>query len=69
MAEENLSQEFRSKNIEETRYHFIKEIDQEAQKGLYGFKMYWKLTYFSFCGCWICSYFCVCFFSWHSYRK
>ena len=28
MAEENKSQEFRLKNIEETRNYFIKEIDQ-----------------------------------------
>ena len=28
MVEENLSQEFRLKNIEETRNSFIKEIDQ-----------------------------------------
>ena len=28
MAEENLSQEFRLKNIEETRNYLIKEIDR-----------------------------------------
>ena len=28
MAEENICQEFRFKNIEETRNYFIKEIDQ-----------------------------------------
>ena len=28
MSEENLSQEFRWNNIEETRNHFIKEISQ-----------------------------------------
>ena len=28
MGEENISQEFRLKNIEETKYYFIKEINQ-----------------------------------------
>ena len=28
MAEENVSQEFRMKNVEQTRNYFIKEIDQ-----------------------------------------
>ena len=28
MSKENISQEFRLKNIEETRNYFIKEIDQ-----------------------------------------
>ena len=28
MSEENISQEFRLKNIDETRHYFIKEINQ-----------------------------------------
>ena len=28
MSEENINQEFRSKNIDETRIYFIKEINQ-----------------------------------------
>ena len=39
MVEENISQEFRLKNIDKTRNYFIEEIGQnellKAQKGLY----------------------------------
>ena len=40
MVEENINQEFRLKNIDETRNYFLKEIEQnelmskKAQKGL-----------------------------------
>ena len=46
MPKENISQEFRLENIEETRNYFIKEIDQnelmnkEAQKGFCDSKLY-----------------------------
>ena len=45
MAEENICQEFRFKNIEETRNYFIKEIGQNElmsnkhKKGLYDSKL------------------------------
>ena len=45
MAEENICQEFRFKNIEETRNYFIKEIDQNElmsnkhKKDLYDSKL------------------------------
>ena len=60
MAEENLSQEYRLKNIEETRNYLIKEI------GLYNSKLRWTLSYFSFCGYWMYFSFCFCFFTWYS---
>ena len=48
MVEENISQQFRLKNIDETRNCFIEEIDQnelmsKKHKGVYtslGFKLY-----------------------------
>ena len=32
MAEENITQEFRLKNIDETRNYFYKEIEQKSTK-------------------------------------
>ena len=45
IVEENINQEFRLKNIDETRYYFIEEINQnelmsKKYKGLYDFKLY-----------------------------
>ena len=46
MAEENISQEFRLNNIDETRNYLIEEINRnefiskKVQKGLYNSKLY-----------------------------
>ena len=45
IVEENINQEFRLKNIDETKYYFIEEINQnelmsKKYKGLYDFKLY-----------------------------
>ena len=45
MVEENISQEFRLKNIDETRNYLIEEINR---KDLYNSKLYWTRSYFSF---------------------
>ena len=75
MTEENITQEFRLKNVEEIKNLFIKEIDQKKlmskrhKKNVFDFKLCWTLSYFSFCGNWIFSNFCFCFFVWYSYRN
>ena len=57
MAEENVSHEFRLKNIDETRNYFLEEINQNEQNELMSkkhkkvvCKLYCPVTYFSFCG-------------------
>ena len=46
MAEKNISQEFRLKNMNETRSYLIEEINRnefmsrKQRKGLYNFKLY-----------------------------
>ena len=69
MSEENVSPEFRLKNINERRNYLIEEINQIESKGLYNSKLYWILSYFSFYNYWMGSHFCFCFFSWYSYRN
>ena len=55
MTEENISEEFRLKTIDETRNFLIKHINRneliskETHKSLYNFKLYWTLSYYSFC--------------------
>ena len=59
MSQENISQEFELQNIDETRNYFLEEIKQnelmsnKPKKGLYNLKLYWALSYFSFCGYWM----------------
>ena len=54
MVEENISQKFRLKNIDEINNYFLEEIEQNElmrrkhKKGLYNSKLYWALSYFSF---------------------
>ena len=45
IVEENINQEFRLKNIDETKNYFIEDINQhklmsKKYKGLYDFKLY-----------------------------
>ena len=45
MVEENINQEFRLKNIDETRNYFIKEIDQNELMSKKHKKVYTTLNY------------------------
>ena len=51
LTEENVSQEFRLKNTDETRDYFIKEIKQNKlmskkhKMTLYNFNLYWTPTW------------------------
>ena len=63
MVEDNISLEFRLKNIGETRNDLLEEIVQnelmrKSTKG-YNAKLYWNFSYFSFCNHWM--YFNFCF--------
>ena len=49
MAEENISQEFRLKNIEKTRHYFIKDIDQNELKSKKHKKVCTTLRYIEQC--------------------
>ena len=61
----NISQEFRLKNIDETRNLLLEEIKQnelmskkykkykKVQKGLYNSKLHWTPSYFSFYNYWM----------------
>ena len=70
MVEENQSQEFRLKNIDETRNYFIEEIKQNELINKNSRKIYATLNhieqilnpYFSFYNCWMYFNFCFCFF-------
>ena len=71
MVEETISQEFRLKNIDETRNDFLEEIQQnelmsKKHKKVCTTKLYWTFSYFSFCN--YCMYFnfCFCFIAWYS---
>ena len=61
MVDENIDQEFRLKNINETRKYFLKEIEQN--------EIVLNTSYFSFYNYWIYFNFCFCFFTWYSYRN
>ena len=53
MTEENMSQEFRLKNIKETRNNFVEEINlnvlmsKKHKETLRRFELYWTLTHFA----------------------
>ena len=53
MTEENMSQGFRLKNIEETRNNFVEEINlnvlmsKKHKETLQRFELYWTLTHFA----------------------
>ena len=59
MSKESISQEFRLKNMDETRNYFLEEVERneltsnKPKNGLYNLKLYWALSYFSFCGYWM----------------
>ena len=55
MVDENIDQEFRLKNINETRKYFLKEIEQN--------EIVLNTSYFSFYNYWIYFNFCFCFFT------
>ena len=64
MTEENITQEFRLKNLDETRNDFIEKINQNElmsknHKKFGGFEIYGILTYFCFCSYWMCFIFAV----------
>ena len=53
--EENISEEFKLKHVDETRNYLIEEINQNElirkkpkKVCLYSFESYWVLTYFDF---------------------
>ena len=75
MSEENISQELRLKNMDETRNYSIEEINRnelmskKQTKGLYYSKLCLTLSYASFYNYWMCFHFCFCFLSWYPYRN
>ena len=68
MAEENISQEFRLKNIDETRNYLIEEINRNELMSKKRKKVCTTLNYiehfcyFRFYNYWMCFHFCFCFF-------
>ena len=75
LVEENISQEFRLKNIDKTRNYFLEEIkENELMSGKHK-KVCDTLNYvefslfLSFYNYWICFHLCFCFFSRYSYRN
>ena len=62
MVEENISQEFRFKNIDETRNYFIEEIKQNELMSKKHKKICTTLTYIEHYNYWIYFNFCFCFF-------
>ena len=70
MAEESMSQEFRLKNIDETRNYLIEEIKQNELMSKKHKKVCTTLNYIDyFHNYWICFHFCFVFFSWYSNRS
>ena len=78
MTEENISQEFRLKNVDETRSYLIVEINGNKLINKKHKKICTTLSciehflvsyYFSFYNSWIRFHFCFCFFDWYSYRN
>ena len=65
-----MTQEFRSKNINEKINYFLEEIEQNElisrkHKGLYNYKLYWARSYFSFFNYLMCFNFYLYFFVWY----
>ena len=69
MSEENISQEFRLKNADETRNYFHEEIEQNELMCREHKKVCTTLNYISFYDYWMCFHFCFCFFDWYSNRN
>ena len=56
--------------MKQERRNKPKSINElKAQKGLYDFKSYWKLFYYSFCDYWMFLNFSFYFFGWYSHRN
>ena len=65
-----MSQEFRLKNINETRNYFLEEIEKtevinKKHKEVCATLNYIELSYFNFYNYWMYLNFCFCFFGWH----
>ena len=75
MAEENIIQEFRLKNIDKARNYFFEEIKQNQLMSRKHKKVCTTLNYiehflyFNFYNYWIRFHSCICFFDWCSYRN
>ena len=78
MSKEDISQEFRLKNVDETRNFLTEEINQNELmskkykqfiKVFKSFELYYTFTYSNFCSYWMHFHFCFCFVSWYSYRN
>ena len=69
MTEEKVSQEFRLKNIDETRNYFIEEINQNEIMNKKHKKVCRVLNYIENLFILMCFNFCIYFFSWYSCRK
>ena len=67
MKEENISQEFRVKNINETRNYFLEEIKQNILKSRKHKKICTTLNYIE--NFLMYFNFCFCFYAWYSYRN
>ena len=67
MKEENISQEFRVKNINETRNYFLEEIKQNILKSRKHKKICTTLNYIE--NFLMYFNFCFCFCAWYSYRN
>ena len=61
MAEENISQEFRLTNIDETKNLSIKEINQNDLIGKIKKKKKKKCIDLNYIRQWMCFHFCFCF--------
>ena len=69
MIEENISQEFRLKNIDETNIFFLKEIEKKELMSKKHQKVCTTLNYIEHFLILHFLNFCFCFFDWHSYRN
>ena len=70
MSREKISQEFRLKNIDKTKNHFLEEIEQNKLISRKHKKVCTTLNYikhflsvFSFCNYWMYFNLCFCFFA------
>ena len=73
MVEESINPEFRMKNIEETKTHFMKEIAQNELMSNNYKKVCTTLNYVEYIlqlvnNYWMYFSFCICFFAWYAYK-
>ena len=69
MVEENIGQEFRLKNINETRNYFYEEVNQNELMSKKHKKICTTLNYIEHFEHGYRMYFCFYFFDWYSYRN